>query len=429
MLAELDLMRADDKSLFKNGKDDLGLYLLEKIYLEGKTLKEINTDFQKDISVYYKGLSPIDYSTLSSFGIKYPNISFWKSFIATREDFPYEYKPRKAIAPRVQSEKSVSVSDFVKSGKVEKKKFDKVKDWEIDKLSDALIKGNGSQEETKRQLKKRNISNVENLNFVTKYLGEINEVVLERVHASDEMKDFFENYDRLSSTQKTAFDAYWQSDPMIRELRSIVMKDTIKLFMNAYGVDGNNEEFKELLDYAHSIKPDRLNRQQEHDKIQAEYDEMFANLPEKIHNVDTKKDTVVEKEYTPEEIQKLLEEETIKAGGKLFKFTGPDGKEYNFVLNVDEEFEKELRGEVKLLPDAFVNRYLKFMLSSPLATEEYKSSIALIQKVPEFARKELMSPEEYRKISSEINKHFQEKYPLILLANDQALAERIIERN
>lgn len=64
VLAEIAVMKQPDKTLFKNGKDDLGLYLVKKIYLEGKTLKEINKDFEKDISVYYKGLSPIQYETL-----------------------------------------------------------------------------------------------------------------------------------------------------------------------------------------------------------------------------------------------------------------------------------------------------------------------------------------------------------------------------
>ena len=60
ILAEIDLMKEENKSLFKNGKDNLGHYILKKIYLEGKTLKEINEDFNKDKSVYYNGLSPIE---------------------------------------------------------------------------------------------------------------------------------------------------------------------------------------------------------------------------------------------------------------------------------------------------------------------------------------------------------------------------------
>lgn len=47
VIAEINLMKQENKSLFKNGQDNLGLYILKKIYLEGKTLKEINKDFEK----------------------------------------------------------------------------------------------------------------------------------------------------------------------------------------------------------------------------------------------------------------------------------------------------------------------------------------------------------------------------------------------
>ena len=70
MIAEINLMKQENKSLFKNGQDNLGLYILKKIYLEGKTLKEINKDFEKDISVHYKGLSPIKYENFISLRYK-----------------------------------------------------------------------------------------------------------------------------------------------------------------------------------------------------------------------------------------------------------------------------------------------------------------------------------------------------------------------
>ena len=38
-----------DTPLLKDGSDDFGMYLLKKIFLEGKTIKEINKDFyEKD---------------------------------------------------------------------------------------------------------------------------------------------------------------------------------------------------------------------------------------------------------------------------------------------------------------------------------------------------------------------------------------------
>lgn len=414
VIAEIDLMKQVDKSLFKNGQDNLGLYLLKKIYLEGKTLKEINKDFQKDVSVYYKGLSPIKYETLSAYGIKFPNNAFWKSFTATREDFPYEYKPRKAIVPRENT--SVNIHKSINSSFQEKKKFDNVKDWEIDKLADALIRGMGSEEETKKQIKKHNVQDKETLGFVAKYMSEINSVVLEKVHASDEMKDFFENYDSLSKSQRDKFNAYWNSTPQMKAQRSVAMKDTIKLFMDVYGADGNNEDFKSLVDYAHSIKPLRLERQKEHDKIQAEYDEMFAKLDAELK--------VQEKNSDNEDnITKELEKGINDIENAKSYSVSPFKHEIVYHGDLTEDFKNELKSQMYLLPDAFHNRYLKYFLSHPKATDKYKLSVLIGSTVPEGYEDLIYTQDDIDKISLSINKDFTSKYPFVIDACNQSLVE------
>ena len=413
VIAEIELMKQDDKSLFKNGQDNLGLYLLKKIYLEGKTLKEINKDFQKDISVYYKGLSPIKYETLSAYGIKFPNNAFWKSFVATREDFPYEYKPRKVIAPRNNVSNNIHK---VEKTIVEKKKFDKVKDWEIDKLADAMIKGMGSQEETKKQIKRHNVQDKETLGFVAKYMSEINSVVLENVHASDEMKDFFENYDTLSNSQREIFKAYWNSDPQIKTQRSIAMKDTIKLFMDAYGEDGNNDEFKDLLDYAHSIKPLRIERQKEHDKIQAEYDKLFGQFKDVS---DFPSNQAANQENLVKELKKNLEDSKNIRSYSISK----SKREINYNGDLTEDFKKELLSQMHLLPDAFQGRYLKYFISHPTVNDKYKLSVLIAGTIPEEYEDLVYSKEEVDKISLGVNKDFTLKYPNVITACNQALVE------
>ena len=415
VIAEIELMKQEDKSLFKNGQDNLGLYLLKKIYLEGKTLKEINNDFQKDISVYYKGLSPIKYETLSAFGIKFPNSAFWKSFTATREDFPYEYKPRKAIVLRNNSSYN-GISKPKSTNVIEKKKFDNVKDWEIDKLADAMIKGMGSGEETKKQIKKHNIQDRETLGFVAKYMSEINSVVLEKVHASDEMKDFYENYDNLSTSQKNIFKAYWNSDPKIKENRSIAMKDTIKLFMEAYGADGNNEEFKELINYANSIKPARLERQNEHNKIQAEYDKMFAELDAESN---------VEKKMI-NDVAKKIEDLANDGADKSYTII-PNKHEIKYNGDLSEDFKKELQFQMRLLPESFSNRYVKYFLSHPNVSDKYKLSILVENSIPNEYKDLLYTKEEFNKISLGVNRDFTLKYPLVIAACNQSLVELLSE--
>lgn len=74
ILADIKLSRElSDTPLFKDGSDHLGMYLLKKIYLEGKTIKEINKDFyEKDLNPEYRGAitQPITYGTTSAYGIQ-----------------------------------------------------------------------------------------------------------------------------------------------------------------------------------------------------------------------------------------------------------------------------------------------------------------------------------------------------------------------
>lgn len=413
VIAEIELMRQENKSLFKNGKDNLGHYLLKKVYLEGKTLKEINNDFEKDISVHYKGLSPIQYETFSAYGIKFPKSAFWKSFIATREDFPYEYKPRKAVEHRNTTLERVAANVISKS-KAEPKKFADIKEWEIDKLSEAVIKGKGSVDETRRQIKKSSIKNTESSNFVSKYMSEISSIVLEKVHASDEMKDFAENYDKLSSSEKSLLDAYWNSNPQIKEQRSIAMKDTIKLFMEAYGVDGNNEEFRELINYAHEIKPARLERQRLHDLKQAEYDEMFEELSK-----ETKENKILSVEDKIKPVP-LSEDKTLRTYTVF-----PSTHEIRYNGDLDEYLRGVLKEELVLLPDSFVQKYTKFLMNHPLITDKYKLTLAVDGSVPEGYEDTILPDKELHKISYTVNKDFSVKYHQVMTANDQALVELI----
>lgn len=413
VIAEIELMHQDGKTLFKNGKDNLGHYLLKKVYLEGKTLKEINTDFAKDISVHYKGISPVQYETLSAYGIKFPKSAFWKSFIATREDFPYEYKPRKAAEHRNGVPERVTTNVDVKP-KLEHKKFADVKDWEIDKLSETLIKGKGNIEETKKQIKKINLKNTESLNFVSKYLSEISSIVLEKVHASDEMKDFAENYDKLTSSEKSLLDAYWNSNPQIKEHRSIAMKDTIKLFMDLYGVDGNNEEFRELINYAHEIKPARLERQRLHDIKQAEYDEMFAQLAKE------QEETKIMPSEDKVKPVPLSEDKSLRTYTVF-----PETHEIRYNGDLDEYLRGVLKEELSLLPEPFVKKYTQYLINHPLVTDKYKLTLAVDGSVPEGYEDKILPDEELHKVSYTVNKDFSLKYSQVITANDQSLVELI----
>ena len=417
ILAEIDVMREENKSLFKNGKDNLGHYILKKIYTEAKTLKEINADFKKDVSVHYNGLSPIEYDTLRAFGIKFPNNSFWKSLTATREEFPYEYKPRKPIESRSAGNlKPVSTARVIP----QKNRFEHVKDWEVDKLSDALIKGKGSADETKKQLKKTSVRDEASLGFVAKYMSEINSVVLERLQVSPEMSYFFDSPELLSKSQKQKMDAYWQDNGR-RELRSFMMKDTIQMFFNAYGVDGQNEEFQELLDYAHNIKPNRLAEaarlQKLHDEKQAYYDEMFAEL-DKLEAQPQVSEEIVHKS-TEELLQDVVKQYDVNE----YRFDTAEG-EVVIVGNLQEALEENLRAETNFMPRAISNKFIKFVKEHNSVSDAYiLSKLLAVQDVelPEDDR--LMSADDVVDTTVKLYTEFSNKNMLDCRAAQQAVAE------
>ncbi len=420
VLAEIDLMKQDGKTLFKNGQDNLGLYILRKIYAESKTLKEINKDFQKDISVHYKGLSDIDYSTLSAYGIKFPNNSFWKSLTATREEFPYEYKPRKPIAERHSAGgRAVALGKQIEKPK-QKGKFEDVKDWEIDKLTDAMVRGNGSKTQTERLLKKHASHNKESLNFVAKYMGEINSLVLEKLHISDDMKDYFENYDDLTKNQKEKFESYMKI-PQINEHRSKVMSATIRFFFDVYGVDGNNEEFQELLEYTHNIKAKRIENQRKHNLLQEEYERELGIFEE---NNPMEATTVGTSELVkPKNIQEYLDEVKDDYDVETFEFDTPQGKVV-ILSNTKEILNDYWRDKTVFMPKFFANKFVDFVKQEQSENDSYILSAVLRSKGVDLPQDDrLIAGDAISEIETDMYQKFSDENKIDVLATQQAVID------
>ena len=436
VLAEIELMKEESGPLFKDGSDHLGMYLLRKVYQEGKTLKEINTDFEKDISKNYNGLSPIQYETLAAYGIKYPNHSFWTSLTATREEFPYEYKPRKAIVSRVQEERVPENAAESKPAQTRqnslqsKKKFDNVKDWEIDKLAKAFVKGKGSRKATQKELKNTNIRDEESLNFVAKYFSEINSIVMRRLHVSDEMKGYFENYDNLTASQREKFETYWKN-PELNSLQSMVMKETIRLFFNTYGADGDNDDFKELLEYAHNIKSKRLERQQKHDLLQQEYEQALGIFePETaaqekaalgLEVIDDADDDGDSAKY-----QKIFEDLKKEYNVDSYEFDTEQGK-VAIVSNLKEALKEHLDFNTRMMPKAFAAHFISFVMNNPEISDSYILTTLLAEKGIKLpADDRLMDIEDADDITLSLYQKYSDKYPIANRAAKQAVTDAFI---
>ena len=430
VIAEIELMKDENTKLFKNSDDTLGLYLLKKIYLEGKSLKEINKDFQNDISQDFNGLSPIDYTTITAYGIKMPNQGFWKSFLATREDFPYEYKPRKAYERSISAPKTekpdLSIEDIKKlpqntnsAADKRKGKFDDVKEWEIDKLADAMISGRGNEDETRKILKKKNIKDAESSNFVMKYMWAIMPVVLEKTNASAEMKNFWATYDTTNKSQKDIMSAYWRTTPQMQALQSLMMKDTIKMFMEAYGVDGNNEEFQQLLQYPAEIAERRKQFEQAHELKQKYYDEMFAELdaleaPQEAKAKDLNQSAPVSEK--PEPAEEFTEISINPATGDI-----------KISEAIEKRFNQKLLDELDIFPSQYKNKYMAFLNQHPLTTNELKLVSVVCQDDIQNILPDLLTNDSIRTAFNIIDQDFTEAEPVLFKNLRQAFIDTLTE--
>ena len=416
-LGDIFALKDNQHTLFKDGSDDLGLYLLKKMYVECKSLKEIIPDFRKDISDYYKDIADLDHITAKNFGIRYPMNGFWRSLSATREEFPYEYKPRKGVASRLNGGGERTLNDIVEKRKrfPEKPKYD-VTDNDIRKMADTILESGGNIGEIDKGLKKKGIRGKDDgkRTFICQYFGPIMSITLDRIHASEEMRDFFNDYDSsVSKSQKRKMQAYWNEHPDMKELQSLIMSDTIKLFFEVYGADGENDYFKELIEYANSIKPEREAQKKKHQELQEEYERELA-----IYE-DPKEEIILEpeRELTSEELNKQeMDEYRRKYNLKDYILTAPDGRTLKLALNLPKATDTYIHSILdNALPNSYINKYVKHMLKSKYATDEYKLAI-IIKSSPEMQTEPkindyLLDDEKIFETSRKINNEFIDKYP------------------
>lgn len=389
IISQIQTLQEDfaETPLFKDGKSDLGLYLLKKIYLEGKQLGEINKDFQNDLNDTYKGLidKNIDYSTTAAYGIRFPNLAFWNSFVVTRDDFPYVYKPRNitephTVNPRVKKE--LSLEDIKREAfeTVRKRKF-KPTDYEVKQLTDAVL--DKKPQAALDKIRKRGGQNAESASFVEKYFSPIMSVALEKINASDEMRDFFQNPENMSQSSKDRMQKYWREHPHFRALQSMAIKDTIKLFFEAYGADGNNEVFQDLLKYADSIKPERQERLRRHNELQQEYERALGifETEEKseVPPINTAVADIDEEDGDIAKYQKIFEDLKKEYNAESFDIDTPQGK-VTIVGNLKEILKESIEYNCRFMPKTFVNKYITFLMNDPDLTDEYLRSIILLSK-------------------------------------------------
>lgn len=456
------------RTLFKNGDNDLGMYILKKIYLEGKTLKEINKDFAQDVSVHFKSYD-IKSQDYNAFGIKFPNQSFWKSFTATREDFPYVYIPRNA------GERAEVINSAAKMPKIDNpavKKHREPMTFEQRKhLSEAMVNWHANMTpEEKAEWNKKRIEGLENSIFHN-YFGEIVTIAQDKINLSDKMAEYMEkvygdpNYlsyiDNDIEKKSQVMKRFWKANDMLRKDYSKAMLETITQFDKAYGDDGENYDFLRLLAHARGVKLNneegrevrdmlRAEIKAEKEKIEAEKRETERIENERIESEKMQQEKTV-KDDNVVDVDEIVNEAVKNNNAKVYTFTISDGTQVSLAVNLEEMMTQKLEGELNSLPKSFVKRYVDFFLNHPKASEEYMLSSLidindmadrfnfvadyskytedevkkLNKRVAEEIKAQMMPSDEIHEISAAIHEDFDKKNQSLVDALDQGLREYI----
>lgn len=398
ILGEIKMAKEmSNEPLLKDGSDDLGLYILKKIYLNGKTVKEINKDFyDKDMNEAYKGIitRPIDSKTTAAYGIQYPKTPFWNSFIATREEYKkfFVALPKNSTNPavRIKHEENATKTPIQKQANNEPIKAKprvrkyKIKDYQKKQLTNDIKDAKGDIQEVEKKIRKRFAKDDPEASFIVKYLSPIMAVAADRVHLSQEMKDFCEaeKINSKSADNEYMFTRFWKKNPHILDYYAQSITDTIDMFEDLYGeggfipinkdleivnpdsknqtiIDRVSPEFLELLDYTQTIAPEREKEYQKHNEQQKLWDEYFINkygIPQEEPTTSIETTQQISKPEKPQNIEQPTKIETQQLTS----------------AEIQKQFMNTIRRKAEIYPDIYAEKYLNFIQKNREIDNEYK---------------------------------------------------------
>ena len=402
-----------DTPLLKDGSDNFGMYLLKKIFLEGKTIKEINKDFyEKDLATEYKGAvtQPITYGTTSAYGIKYPKTDFWNSFIATRDeykkfivDLPKQNKNdlKKELAAKFGTSRNTTQTTSVRNGaekteKTPRRKYS-IKKYQRDQIKKDIKDAKADVYKVEKSIRKHFTQNDPEASFIVKYLSPIMTIAADRVHLSEEEKDFAEMLKNQGKKVENLFGQFWKAKPELLDYYSTMITDTIDLFEETYEeggaipinskyqvitdkvknqkpIDFVSPRFLELLDHVQTIVPNRMAKYAKHDELQKEWEEHFRTKYGEVQQ-----ETVIPQETSKTNMIDQLEVEAEKNNGKVYTLRGVDGEDIKIVANLDETFSDYIRSLNRGMPSSYVNASISKALKNPLVTEDAKLSFSVLK--------------------------------------------------
>lgn len=478
ILAEIKMAKEiSDTPLFKDGSDNFGMYLLRKIYIEGKTIKEISKDFlEKDINDDYKGIitKPITYETTSAYGIKYPKLEFWHSFIATREDYKKFFitLPKNMVDPnridtaneKFKTADSTNTTNKNSSTKIQEQRKFNIKRYKKEQITNDIKNSKGDLESVKIKIRKRFAKDDPEASFIIKYFSPIMTVAAERVHLSEEMR-YFNEYEKSqgkSLENQYMFERFWKSNPQIRTMYAKAITDTIEMFEDIYGAGGflpiNSElekitpdsknqkiidyvspEFLELLNYTQKIEQNRIKEYEKHDELQKQWQQHFidryGNAEDEIESnmnlsyIDEDEELADEllgvKAINPEFSIDKLKDLTDTLNTDTFKLKGINGEDISITRKLDEEFKDYLDNEIQIYPSSFGIKYKNNLLNDSEISPRFKLSLAARKFKNLINDDKIMSDEEFQNALNNIRYRYAILNAASTLAASAAMADTI----
>lgn len=424
ILSEIKVARElSDVPLLNDGSDDFGMYLLKKIYLEGKTLKEINKDFlENDINDEYKGFitEPVQYSTLEAYGISYPKSAFWHSFINTRDEYKkfFVSLPKNDVIPGVNAgnhgtrTSSVSGSSSDETAEKPRKRRFSMKPHKKREIQKEIIdKKVTDVEGVKKAVVKRFGKDDPEASFIVRYMSPIMTVAADRAHLSEELKAFaeYEKANGKSGDERTMFARFWKHNPKMLEVFSAAVTDSMDMFEDIYGdggmipintdleaikpdsdkkktIDYVGPEFLELLAYTQDIEPLRSKKYELHDELQKQWDAHFHERygDPSAPNEESVSDVVIpSKEDDLQSLEERLRLEAERNNAKVYKIKNANGDTVYVTSNLDEVLNDEIKNYAKYLPTRYAAKYIKATKSQNFS-EDFKLSLAARKVIQEF---------------------------------------------
>lgn len=385
--------------IFKDKQNkDLTTYLLKKVYLEGKTIDELNTDFDKDATdeikreLGVKDKKYFSHSNIYTLGIRYPKLPYYNSFLATRNDKEYIPPVRKS---------SIPVSEETK-----------------EKLSVAMTKwwsGLNQMERAEQIQKMLNGKEMSNSIF-TKYQGQIMTIAAAQMGFSEKLSDIFSekysdssfviDFPTFSEQQREIMLEFWNKDPEFRTNYSRALQDTISEFETAYYSE-DKTQLESLLNKALELKSKVLDKAREKHYQRREMQKL-THAPQHDAQVPGTPRRLSEKQ--------LNEVQTV---------------DLNSPNTINKLYRKIQMDSMRFYTDMYKSTFMDFLLKNTTLTVR-KVAVALSQPdAQKFLNIDDQEFNEIKKVDTDKYKnlvdYFYLKYPLVAATNEFVLNKLLYE--